>query len=130
LGGVYKLVAVEIDGRRHPAVKLSEGKATYPEAKQVYRQTRRDAAGRIVFESDVLALHDEPLPGDPLLTPVLRAGVPIQPLPDLHAARARARAQIEALPPATRRLKEPEPLPVRISPALQELAERLAAQAH
>jgi nicotinate phosphoribosyltransferase len=130
LGGVYKLVAVEIDGRRFPAVKLSEGKATYPEAKQVYRQTRRDAAGRTIFDGDVLALHDEVLPGEPLLAPVLRAGELVEALPDLEAARTRARAQIDALPPSTRRLKNPEPLPVGISPALQELAERLAIQSH
>ncbi|MHC5035235.1 MAG: nicotinate phosphoribosyltransferase, partial [Planctomycetota bacterium] len=37
LGGVYKLVAVEQDGRWQPRLKLSADKATYPGPKQVHR---------------------------------------------------------------------------------------------
>jgi nicotinate phosphoribosyltransferase len=131
LGGVYKLVCTEIDGRRYPAVKLSEGKATYPEAKQVYRQASTPGPrGETTFERDLLALHDETVPGEPLLTPVLRQGDQIAPLPDLETARARARSQIDSLPAATRRLHDPEPLPVCLSPALLELTRQLAARSH
>lgn len=124
LGGVYKLVCVEEQGQRRPVLKLSTGKATYPEVKQVWR--RRDADGR--FESDLLALHDEPADGEPLLKPILRDGRPVEPLPSLSESRERARAQREALPAAARRLTDPTPLPVRISPALKDLTERLAAR--
>jgi len=131
LGGVYKLVSTEFDGQRHPVLKLSEGKATYPGAKQVFRQAAAAGpGGRSTFEGDVLGLHDETLPGDPLLAPVLRRGELAAPLPDLEAARALARAQIDALPAATRRLESPEPLPVRLSPALQELTRQLTARPH
>src|SRR5206468_2107103 len=101
LGGVYKLVGTEFDGQRHPVLKLSEGKATYPGAKQVFRQAAGGPGGRLTFEGDVLSLHDESLPGEPLLAPVLRRGELAAPLPDLEAARALARAQIDALPAVT-----------------------------
>jgi nicotinate phosphoribosyltransferase len=132
LGGVYKLVATEIDGERRPAVKLSPGKVSYPEAKQVYR--RRDAGG--AFQGDLIALAGEPAPleegavWEPLLVPVLRGGESLAPLPDLDACRAHARAQMECLPPTTRRLVDPEPLPLAISPALQDLSDALAAARH
>lgn len=131
LGGVYKLVRVDFDGHRYPVMKLSEGKATYPEAKQVFRQMAAAGPdGPRTFEADLLGLHDEPLPGDALLTPILRQGELAAPLPDLEAARTRARAQIDALPAATRCLEDPEPLPVQLSPALQELTRQLTARPH
>jgi nicotinate phosphoribosyltransferase len=130
LGGVYKLVGTEFDGQRHPVLKLSEGKATFPGAKQVFRQAAAAPGGRLTIEGDVLGLHDESLPGEPLLAPVLRRGELSAPLPDLEAARALARAQIDALPAATRRLEDPESLPVRLSPALQELTRQLTARPH
>jgi len=119
LGGVYKLVAVEREGQRIPVRKLSPGKATYPDAKQVRRQ--RDPDGRWV--EDVLCVVDEPLGGEALLVPVLRGGEPVAPLPDLGAIQARARAQLAALPEPYHRLQQPPAYPVRLSPRLQaELA--------
>jgi nicotinate phosphoribosyltransferase len=43
LGGVYKLVEVEFDGRVAPKMKLSRDKATYPYRKQVWRATAATA---------------------------------------------------------------------------------------
>jgi nicotinate phosphoribosyltransferase len=132
LGGVYKLVAQEVEGVRRPAMKLSTDKATYPEAKQVYR--RRGDDGRIA--GDLLALHDERFeppadgaaaPVEPLLEPVLAAGQLVRSLPSLEASRRRAREQVAALPDIARRLDDPKPVPVEISPGLRSLTDHLAA---
>jgi nicotinate phosphoribosyltransferase len=112
LGGVYKLVAIERDGRLAPVRKFSE-KATYPSPKQVFRER---ANGQ--FSRDTIALAEEHLPGEPLLQPVLRAGDLCALLPPLAEIRARAADQLAALPEAARRLDNPAPFPVGISEAL------------
>ncbi len=118
LDSAYKLVAY--DGR--PVMKLSEGKVTWPGAKQVHR----GPAG------DVLGLRDEPAPPDhqPLLVPVMRGGRRIGPPEPLAEARRRCAANLGWLPPAARTLREPEPIPVTVSPALEALRDQLARDLH
>lgn len=121
LGGVYKLVAID-DARGHrPVRKLSPNKATWPDAKQVFRA--RDAGDR--FERDTLALATERLAGEPLLVPIVRGGELVAELPELAAIRARARAQRDALPDDVRRRHDPAAYPVAISEALRGLAESM-----
>jgi nicotinate phosphoribosyltransferase len=96
--------------------KLSEGKATYPGRKQVWRQ--RDGEG--TFSKDVLSLLDERHAGEALLKPVLRAGQ-VCARPSLDEIRRHARDELEHLPQALRQL-EPFAYPVDVSIALQELA--------
>jgi nicotinate phosphoribosyltransferase len=115
----YKLQ--EYAGR--PRRKRSEGKATWPGRKQVYR--RRDAAGRAV--GDVLTLADDPHEGEALLVPVMRAGRRLAPSPPLAEVRAHAAAQVAALPEPLRRLEPGEPYPVEVAPRLRALAEALDA---
>lgn len=57
-GGVYKLVAVEEDGRIVPKIKISENtqKITIPDFKQIYRLYDNDSGKAI---ADVLTNHDE-----------------------------------------------------------------------
>lgn len=57
-GGVYKLAAIEKDGKIIPKIKVSEnvGKITIPGFKQVYRLFDRDSGKAI---ADVITLHDE-----------------------------------------------------------------------
>ncbi|RKF25464.1 nicotinate phosphoribosyltransferase [Micromonospora globbae] len=122
LDSAYKLVAV---GDR-PVLKLSPGKATLPGPKQVFR----DAAG----EADVVARRDEPAPGDrePLLVPVMRDGrrlEPVDPPEEVRAARRRLDADLRWLPEPARRLTDPTPLTVTVSPALRALHDRVAAEA-
>jgi len=121
LGAVYKLVAVEAGGERRAVRKLGGEKATYPGPKQVYRRQGPD--GR--FGEDVVALATETLAGEPLLVPVITGGRACKALPVLPEIRARARAQIEALPPGVRRLERADAYPIHITPALRDLAERL-----
>lgn len=101
-----------------PRRKKSEGKATWPGRKQVWRQRDRD--GR--FAGDVVTTLDAVGPGEPLLVPVMRQGRRVDNLPTLEQARRHAAAQLAALPPRLARL-EAEPYPVTIADALLRLAE-------
>lgn len=98
--------------------KTSEGKATWPGRKQVFRNHEVD--GRLA--GDVLGLAAESLDGEPLLKPVLRGGRRIDPPEPLEEARSRARDQLAALPPALRQLTAAPPYPVSPSAALRALA--------
>jgi hypothetical protein len=62
------------------------------------------------------------------MSQVIRGGELIAPLPDLSAARARAAEQVAALPAGVARLRGPETYPVRPSPALRQLHDRLLAE--
>ncbi len=125
LDSAYKLVAY--DGR--PVMKLSAGKTSPPGAKQVYRGP----------DGDVLALRDEaPPPGhQPLLVPVMRQGQRVSAPEPLTAAVQRCRADLAWLPLTARALRDPVPVPVRISEQLKilqdqvtrDLRRRTAAQA-
>lgn len=121
LGGVYKLVAIDADGRHRPVRKLSQEKSTYPDVKQVFRAY--DEEGR--FSGDVLGLQEESLPGERLLKPVLRGGELVEPLPSISDIRERARTQREALPPSVRRLQDPEIYPLAISHGLRAVVTEL-----
>ena len=106
-----------------PRRKRSEGKATWPGAKQVYRQ--RDGGDR--FCSDLIATADEPQPGNPLLIPIMRGGRRAAPLPALGAIRDHAASQIAALPSPLRGLEPEASYPVRISDRLRDLADAMDA---
>jgi nicotinate phosphoribosyltransferase len=110
----YKLQ--EYAGR--PCRKRSEGKATWPGRKQVYRQYRQD--GR--FDHDVVTTVQDAGTGDPLLHPVMRGGRRLVPAPTLMELRQRAAAQVALLPDSLRSLESNQPYDVRISEPLQDLA--------
>ena len=112
----YKLQ--EYAGR--PRRKRSEGKATWPGRKQVYR--RLGADGRLA--GDTVALLGEAAAGEALLRPALRAGRRVAGFPTLDAARAHAAASLARLPEPLRRL-EPCGVPVEISRGIRNLAARL-----
>jgi nicotinate phosphoribosyltransferase len=115
LDAVYKLE--EYAGR--PRRKRSTGKATWPGRKQVYRRSAADG----MFCGDVVTLESDPQPGEPMLVKVISRGERL-PQPSLEAARARALAQLERLPPGLRSLHEAAvPYPVEIAPALRLLAD-------
>ena len=103
-----------------PRRKRSEGKATWPGRKQVYRRYAADGT----IAGDVVGLLDEPLPGEALLQPAMRSGQRVPGLPGLAEARARAAASLARLPEPLRRL-EAATVPVEISPRLCALTARL-----
>jgi nicotinate phosphoribosyltransferase len=118
----YKLQ--EYEGR--PRRKRSEGKATWPGSKQVWR--RHDPQGKLA--GDMLALASEAAPPGtaPLLVPVMREGRRVAPLPALAAARETARAERARLPEPLRSLDEAAPYAVEVTPALRALAAEIDAQ--
>src|SRR5574337_587989 len=85
----YKLQEYAGEPRR----KRSEGKATWPGRKQVYRNV--NAAGR--FAEDLLTTADDVQPGVPLLSRIMQEGRRMGPLPDLAAIRGYAATQLAAL---------------------------------
>lgn len=97
--------------------KRSEGKATWPGRKQVWRL--HDAGG--TFAGDVLSTADDQQDGEPLLVPILRAGQRCAPQPSLEAIRMHARHQLAHLPVGLRQLI-PSSYPLEIAPALRQLA--------
>lgn len=102
-----------------PRRKRSSGKATWPGAKQVFRQ--RDSAQRIV--RDRVCLAEESGEGEPLLQEVLRAGRRLAPPPSLPEIQRYCRRQVADLPAALHRLEPSEaPFPVEISAAVREAA--------
>jgi nicotinate phosphoribosyltransferase len=118
----YKLQ--EFGGR--PRRKRSEGKATWPGRKQVWRAYGAD--GRIC--GDVLTVASDAQAGEPLIVPVMRGGKRLAPAESLGDIRARAAREFARLPAPLARLEPGHDYPVTIAPALKALAQeadRLAA---
>ena len=116
MGTVYKLVELDISGIKRFTAKFSEFKQTLPGAKQLFR----------LEDHDVLARSGECCtPGaEALLRPVILGGNLIEPLPDAHAARARAAEYLAKLPPEIRELDSCAAYPVELSSDLERLIER------
>lgn len=113
----YKLQEYAGRARR----KRSEGKATWPGRKQVFR--RRGADG--CLKEDWLTLEGDLLEGEPLLKPVMHNGRRLAPSPTLSTVRAHAAAQLAGLPEPLRRLREAPPYPVQIADGLVRLARQV-----
>jgi nicotinate phosphoribosyltransferase len=104
-----------------PRRKRSQGKATWPGRKQVFRF--RDPAGRPTH--DEVTLAEESRPGEPLLAPVMRSGRRVAPPEPLEGIRSRALAGVASLPPGLSALAgDTAPHPVHISAAVRDLARR------
>jgi nicotinate phosphoribosyltransferase len=110
----YKLQEYAGRARR----KRSEGKATWPGRKQVYRHA--DADGRIT--GDLLTVADDHHDGEALLQPVMRDGRRLQPSPPLAEVRRHTAEQLARLPEPLRRLESTSAYPVEVSPRLRALA--------
>ena len=110
----YKLVEYAGEPRR----KRSEGKATWPGRKQVFRWY--DAHGKI--ERDCIALEHESYDGTPLLRPAMRGGRRCA-LPTLEESRRHAADELASLPARLRALEPALPVfGAAISPTLAQLA--------
>ena len=125
VGAVAKLV---VNGYGATTMKVAHGtgKATLPGELQVWR----------FGDHDLVALAREPSPSQgarAMLAPVWRGDAPVQEtsaMAHLAAARAHARTEIEALPPALRALDDPPPARKLIaSDALVREIERLVGEA-
>jgi nicotinate phosphoribosyltransferase len=118
LSAVYKLVELRSGNAHTYTAKYSEDKATLPGAKQIYR-----CAGH-----DLMTLYTDCEPesqGEPLLRPILVAGVLVEPYPALEDLRAGASRAIAKLPPSLLSLEPAPEYPVKIGGPLLKLAEDL-----
>jgi len=113
----YKLQ--EYAGR--PKRKRSEGKATWPGRKQVYRTYREDGT----MAEDLLTLEGHGGEGQALIQPVMRAGRRTGTPPTLAAARDRTAKEIGRLPGHLRRLETAPSHPVMVSRDLRALADEV-----
>ncbi len=100
-----------------PRRKLSEGKATWPGRKQVWRSYGAD--GRM--QADTLSAENDKQQGETLIVDVMRGGKRVAPAPTLAQIRAHAAGELAKLPEPLRRL-EPFDYPVTIAGALHALA--------
>jgi nicotinate phosphoribosyltransferase len=101
-----------------PRRKRSEGKATWPGRKQIWRRYAADGT----FAGDTIGLTTEADEGEALLHPVMRNGRRLEPPPSLRTTRAYTAEQLRRLPRALSRL-EPMVYPVLVSEAIRRLAE-------
>jgi nicotinate phosphoribosyltransferase len=117
----YKLVRYA----DQPVMKLSSGKVTLVDKKQVWRTF--DAQGRMA--GDTIALRGEAIAGGtPLLQPVMAGGRIIRPLPSLAESRDYFQDQFARLPVAHKVLQDPTPYPASLSPGLKELQSQVVQQ--
>jgi nicotinate phosphoribosyltransferase len=120
VNGVYKLVAEQRGGAWRGVAKRSEGKATLPGAKQVFRRFDGDA-----MAEDVVGTAEEEVDGEPLLVPAMKAGEIIHE-ETLEQMRERTRRSLDSLPLALRSPGEKPRYPVRQSDGLAAAARALA----
>ncbi len=113
----YKLE--EYEGR--PRRKRSEGKATWPGRKQVFRRYHDDGT----MAGDVLTLADAATQGEPLLEPCMHDGRRIRASPALEEIRRRTAQQLARLPPPLRALHPVAPYPMKVDPDLKALVRRM-----
>lgn len=105
-----------------PRRKYSEGKATWPGRKQVYRNHSSDG----YMAGDIVALaENDPQQGEPLIQPFMQSGKRLHPKPSLHQIRNQTIANYKHLP-ISMTAPNPAPVyPVTISTALKTMADQL-----
>ncbi|NNM82641.1 MAG: nicotinate phosphoribosyltransferase [Burkholderiales bacterium] len=112
----YKLQ--EYDGR--PCRKRSEGKATWPGTKQVFRL--RDSRGKL--EKDVISLECDDLEGERLVGPVMHEGKRLHPRTPIARLRERTMQNYASLPESLRKIDAENAHPVEISQLIHDLSKR------
>jgi nicotinate phosphoribosyltransferase len=153
LGGVYKLVAVDRDGRWIPAIKLSETpeKMPIPGSKRLWRiydDRGRATVDLVTGEDEVVetraritvhhphrsAVSRTLAPSDvdhaeAILEPVYADGLRIAIDPGLDVLRSRRTDDLERLDVGVRRLVNPHRYHVSVSASIRDLQARLVADA-
>ncbi len=138
-GGVYKLVAIEKEGKIIPKIKISEntGKITTPHFKKVYRIFDKDGKAM----ADLICIHDETIDKtkpldlfDPeatwkkktivdytvkeLLVPIFKDGVCVYDSPSLEEIKQYCSEQVDTLWDEVKRFSNPHTYHVDLSEKL------------
>ena len=146
VGGVYKLVAIEEDGKVIPRIKVSNDtiKTINPGYKKVYRFYDK-ATGYAL--GDVIAVADEIIPDEKytlvhptetwktkdienytkreLLIPIFKDGELVYQLPNIKERQKYCQKEFETLYPEVRRIMNPHGYYVDLTDKLRELKEEL-----
>jgi nicotinate phosphoribosyltransferase len=117
LGGVYKLVEQEKEGRLMPKMKFSKDKATCPSKKQVYRFLNKKG----LFKKDIIGLVDEEFDAEKLLLPVMKKGKLAYKIPTVQKIQKTAEKNISQLPDKFKNLDCKTEYPVTISRRLEQV---------
>ncbi len=148
LTGVYKLAAIEDDGRMSPRLKVADRgiKSTLPGVKQVWRlkdnkgwlegdlitqeEEQISPAGPALVGFHPLVeyekkVYDDVAGATPLLEPFIQDGRIARELPSLQDSRRRTRDQLTQLHPTSRRLLNPHIYKVSISERTLDLRRKL-----
>jgi nicotinate phosphoribosyltransferase len=124
LNGVYKFAEnTDEAGKPVPSMKFtsSRDKATLPGRKQSWRRCRD---GKYI--EDIITLWDEkPDDAEPLMVPVIVNGELVYDFPETADIRRYALEQLDRLPDEYKKLSGGPAYPVRISPALARLRDKL-----
>ncbi|MDY7020668.1 MAG: nicotinate phosphoribosyltransferase, partial [Cyanobacteriota bacterium] len=127
VNGVYKLVEVD----DHPVMKKSKDKASYPGRKQIIRtykqgETQGDCLA-LVSEDRAIQEHSngQSISQVELMQLVVQEGERLVPPEALNTIAERTANSVASLSPEIRRLDNPIPFQVELSPGLQELTERV-----
>lgn len=107
-----------------PIMKLSKDKNTLPGRKQVFRSKSKDG----FYQKDTIALTEEKIEGDPLLSKVMDRGKLSYKLPSLLEIRCSAQENIFKLPAPYKELTNAPTYPVELSLKLQDLIKTLKSQ--
>ena len=123
LGAVYKLVEMEDGEKTVFCAKFSEGKATYPGKKQIWRIL--DDEGGYLFD-EIGTPDEKPCNAAfPLLIQIVERGEAKYRFPPLQKVRDYALAEMERLSPRLRQTESREAYPVRWASTLEDRFERL-----
>ncbi len=123
---VYKLAEIVHNGVSRPCIKTSEGKATVPYRKQIFRRVHKGE-----FAGDLISKWDEkPAKNSyrPLLRKCIQKGKLVAKLPDVFRAKTCVREQLSRLPTAFKRLHNAEEYPVKYTEKLLESQKELKKQ--
>ena len=113
---VHKLAELSTSSGTRQAMKLTEGKKSYPGRKQVFRI--KDENG--VWIKDIIGIEDEQIEGEYLLQKYVENGSQIKELPSLSEIRSYTATQIASMPENLKNLGREE-YPVELSNKLNNL---------
>lgn len=145
LGGVYKITAVADEtGEWHYKIKLSEEreKTSNPGIQQVRRFYRKGKLVGDIIWNEPSGIGDEPVghtikdsgskvdvseadSHEDVLVPIFRAGKRVYEPVSVSEVARRTRKQLETLPEAYKRIREPAEYPVGLEEKLWEIKQRL-----
>lgn len=146
VGGVYKLAAVEKEGRIIPKIKISGDtmKTTNPGYKKVYRFYDKETGYAL---GDVITVYDEEIPFDkytlvspsetwkqttltnyrvqPLMVPIFKSGELVYHEPTIHETKKYCEQQFAMIYPEIKRKENPHEYYVDLSEKLRMLKEQM-----